>query len=89
MAGYFYKIIEDRISPRGMVSGRIEWTSSEGDFNGGHYLMPVEMFQDFKKLIDYRRTKEKVFIKIDIQGKMIRKNPLKALPKAKGDEFNL
>ena len=81
MAGYFYKIIEDRISPRGMVSGRIEWTSSEGDFNGGHYLMPVEMFQDFKKLIDYRRTKEKVYIKLTMQGKMIRKNRLKELPK--------
>ena len=81
MAGYFYRIKEDRISPPGMVSGRVEMSSSSGDYNGGRYLLPVEMFQDFKKLIDYRRTKEKVFIKIDMQGKMIRKNRLKELPK--------
>jgi len=87
MAGYFYRIIRDKVQTKNkMVSGSIRWTSSDGDFNGGRFSIPAEMYQDFKKLIDYRRTKEKVFIKIDMQGKMIRKNRLKELPKVVIDQ---
>ena len=91
MTGYFYRVIRDKPFPNEkLIGGRIEWTSTDGYFNSGRFLLPVKFYLKFKDMFDYRRSKEKLYIRLDMNGgKMIRKNSLKALPKAKDDEFNL
>ena len=91
MTGYFYRIKKDKVQTRiGTTKGSIEWSSSEGIFNGGRFCLPTDIYLGFKDLIDYKRTKEPLYIKLDMSGKkFIRKNYEQRLKKVSENEFNL